>query len=87
MSKSKKMTSAQATALYYIELDGGLIRTNGQESPFTTTRGRPVHPVTAQWLIDHDHLIAHQDGLFAEGGAQSFEVKQKLGIQRREDAA
>lgn len=52
MSKSKKMTSAQATALYYIELDGGLIRTNGQESPFTTTRGRPVHPVTAQWLID-----------------------------------
>lgn len=86
MSKSKKLSSAQANALYYIELDGGLMRTINEEHPFTTKRGRAINAVTAQWLIDHEHLLAHSDGLLGDV-CQSWEVKNKLGVERREDAA
>lgn len=72
----KKLSKPQAEALYYIELDGGLIKTHGQEWPFTTVKGRPINAATAKWLIDHNKLIAHQDG-FVDGMSQSWEVSQK----------
>lgn len=78
---SRKMTTAQAQALYFIELDGGLMKTLGGESPYTTRGGRPIDPRTAAWLIENDKLIAHSDGLFGE--CQSWEVLHKTGVQKR----
>lgn len=72
----KVLTKAQETALYYIELDGGLIRSVGSEYPFSTKTGRQIDAKTAKWLIDHHKLIAHQDGLFP-GMEQSWEVAHK----------
>lgn len=75
----KKLSKAQSEALYYIELDGGLVRTIGQEWPYTTVKGRPINAITAQWLVDHHKLIAHQDG-FIEGMSQSWSVAHPIGL-------
>lgn len=77
----KKMTPAQAQALYHIELDGGLIKTLGGEAPFTTRGGRHIDPRVANWLIENGKLLGHDDGMFHE--CQSWEVLHPIGVQKR----
>lgn len=74
----KKLSRQQAQALYFIEKDGGLMRTFHQEHPYTTATGRPIHAVTAQWLYEHGHLIANEDGLFHN--TQSWRVAKPIGV-------
>lgn len=82
--KHKKPNTLQATALYHIELDGGLMRTAGAEHDFTTARGRPIHAGTAQFLIDNNHLVGNGDGMF--GQSQSWTVARPIGVVRRDDS-
>lgn len=79
----RTLTKPQATALYYIELDGGLMKTPGSDEPYSTTAGRSIHTATARWLIENDCLIAHQDGFGFGEESQSWEVKEKMGVVKR----
>lgn len=83
---SKKLTSAQAKYLYFIELDGGMMSMFREAGKYSTLRGRPIPAKVARDLISGDHLIAHQDGLFFDELAaqtQTWEVKLKTGVERR----
>lgn len=81
--KHKKPNTLQATALYHIELDGGLMKTHGAEHDYSTLRGRPIHGGTVNFLIENNHLIGNEDGAF--GQSQTWYVARPIAAQRRQD--